>query len=191
VTYQSLGNPADPNYSVFNSDAYATGERFPNSGYARVTVGANGVKVDYVRTYLPADESPTKKNGTVEFSYTVAASAALKPTPEITTQPTAATVAAGLPATFSVVAQSSLPLSYQWRRNGVNLPGATMSGLTLSSVQASDAGSYSVVVTTSAGSVTSTAVALALGTSRLVNLSGAIRGQRGRSVDRRLRRGRR
>jgi hypothetical protein len=171
VTYQSLGNPADPNYSLFNSDAYATGERFPNSGYARVTVGPSGVKVDYVRTYLPADETPTKKNGSVEFTYTTAASSALKPTPEITVQPAAVTVAAGMPATFTVIAQSSLPMTYQWRRNGVNLPGATLSGLTLANVQATEVGGYSVVVTTTSGSVTSASAPLALGTSRLVNLS--------------------
>lgn len=171
VTYQSLGNPADPNYSLFNSDAYATGERFPNSGYARVTVAPTGVKVDYVRTYLPADESPTKKNGTVEFSYTVAASAALKPVPEITAQPVAVTVAAGSSAIFTVTAQSSLPMTYQWRRNGVNLYGATSSAISLPKVQSGDTGSYSVLITTSAGSVTSDAVALAIGSSRLANLS--------------------
>ena len=171
VTYQSLGNPADPNYSLFNADAYATGERFPNSGYARVTVTPTGVKVDYVRTYLTADESPTRKNGTVEFSYSLGSVSELTAAPVITQQPQAQTVAAGAAANFAVSATSSLPLSYQWKRDGFDLPGATTAVLSLPKVQATDAGNYSVVVTTTAGTATSTAVPLALGSSRLVNLS--------------------
>jgi hypothetical protein len=171
VTYQSLGNPADPNYSLFNSDAYATGERFPNSGYARVTVAPDAAKVEYVRTYLPADEGPAKKNGTAEFAYTIASSVSAGPQPSITAQPLSQTVVAGKSATFTVTATSSQPISYQWQRNGVALPGATSSGLTLANVQASDTGTYSVVVSTSAGTVTSAAATLSLGTSRLVNMS--------------------
>ena len=33
VTYQTLSEPADPNYSWFNSDAYLSGDKFPNTGY--------------------------------------------------------------------------------------------------------------------------------------------------------------
>jgi len=71
VTYQTLPEPADPNYSLFNADAYATGDKFPNAGYARVTVGPAGVKVEYVRSWLPQDELPGKTTGTVAFSYTI------------------------------------------------------------------------------------------------------------------------
>lgn len=71
VTYQSISEPADPNYSLFNADAYLTGDKFPNSGYTRVTVAPSGVKVEYVRTYLPADEGAGKTNGAVAFSYTM------------------------------------------------------------------------------------------------------------------------
>lgn len=71
VTYQSLSEPADPNYALWNSDAYLTGERFPSTGYTRVRVEPTGVKVEYVRTYLPKDEGPGKVNGTPVFSYTI------------------------------------------------------------------------------------------------------------------------
>ena len=171
VTYQALGNPADPNYSLFNSDAYATGERFPNSGYARVTVAPSGVKVEYVRTYPTTDEGPGKINGTVEFSYVTASAAEQTPVPVITTQPRALAVAKGSAVTFSVSASSSLAMSYQWKRNGVDIPGATTAVLGIAAGQAGDAGSYTVVVSTSAGSVTSTPAVLTLGASRLVNLS--------------------
>lgn len=71
VTYQSLSEPADPNYALWNSDAYLTGERFPSTGYTRVQVTPSGVKVEYVRTYLPKDEAVGKVNGTPVFSYTI------------------------------------------------------------------------------------------------------------------------
>lgn len=72
VTYQSLPEPADPYYTLYNDDAYLTGERFPNTGYTRVRVAPSGVQVDYVRTYLPEDETRLAvSNGQTAFSYTV------------------------------------------------------------------------------------------------------------------------
>jgi PKD repeat protein len=71
VTYQTLAEPADPNYSLFNADAYLSGDKLPNSGYTRVSVAPTGVKVDYVRTWLPADEGPGKVSGSVAYSYTI------------------------------------------------------------------------------------------------------------------------
>ena len=71
VTYQTLSQPADPNYTLWNADAYLTGDKFPNTGYTRVSVNPNQVKVDYVRTYLQKDEGPGKVHGEVAFSYTL------------------------------------------------------------------------------------------------------------------------
>jgi hypothetical protein len=71
VTYQTLSEPADPNYSLFNADAYLSGDKFPNTGCTRVGVSPAGVKVEYVRTYLPTDEGPGKTSGNVAFSYTI------------------------------------------------------------------------------------------------------------------------
>ena len=72
VTYLTLPNPADNNYSLFNSDAYTDYiYKTNNSGYVRFTVSAANVKVDYVRAYLPADEGPGKTNGMVEYSFTL------------------------------------------------------------------------------------------------------------------------
>ena len=80
--------------------------------------------------------------------------------PVITGQPQGQSVAAGASATFSVQASGSPAPTFQWTRNGVNILGATGSSLTLSPVQTSDAGSYAVVVTNTAGTVTSNAVTL-------------------------------
>jgi len=75
--------------------------------------------------------------------------------PVITNQPQSITVSQGNPATFSVTATGTPPLSYQWRKNGVNINGATNSSYTIPSVVAADQGNYSVVVSNSGGSVTS------------------------------------
>jgi len=75
--------------------------------------------------------------------------------PEITGPPTGQTVTEGESATFSVTATGTSPLSYQWRRDGANLPGETKATLDLSAVRANLAGSYTVVVTNQAGSVIS------------------------------------
>jgi hypothetical protein len=75
-------------------------------------------------------------------------------TPEITTQPLAQTVTAGQNVSFSIVGTGTAPLNYQWSFNGTALAGASTSALTLANVQTTDAGSYTVVVTNVAGSVT-------------------------------------
>lgn len=71
VTYQTLSEPADPNYTLYNSDAFVSGDKFPNTGYTRVNVSESGVKVDYVRTYLPSDEGAGKTSGSTAFSYLI------------------------------------------------------------------------------------------------------------------------
>ena len=81
--------------------------------------------------------------------------------PYITTQPTNQTVTAPQTATFSVVASGTAPLSYQWQKNGANVSGATASSYTTPATKTSDNGStFKVVVSNTAGSVTSNAATL-------------------------------
>jgi glucose/arabinose dehydrogenase len=81
--------------------------------------------------------------------------------PQITTQPSSVTVSAGQPATFTVAASGTAPLAYQWRRNGVNIPGATAASYTLSPAALSDNGAvFDVVVTNSFGTATSNGATL-------------------------------
>jgi len=75
--------------------------------------------------------------------------------PTITTQPVSQTVVDGGSAVFSVVAQSSVPLSYQWQLDGVDLDGATSATLELGAVTEGDAGSYRVIVGNTAGEIAS------------------------------------
>ena len=75
--------------------------------------------------------------------------------PLIGQQPSNQTTVAGNTVSFNVAATGSDPLGYQWQFNGQVLAGQTGPGLTLSQVQASQSGGYSVIVTNPAGSVTS------------------------------------
>jgi alpha-tubulin suppressor-like RCC1 family protein len=80
--------------------------------------------------------------------------------PVITQQPLARAVTQGAAATFSVAAVGSAPLTYEWRKDGVVIPGATGTSYTVASVQTSDASSYMVIVQNSLGSVSSNAAVL-------------------------------
>jgi hypothetical protein len=80
--------------------------------------------------------------------------------PLITTQPASSSVTAGASATFSVVANGTAPLTYQWSKNGVSIPGATAATYAITSTSSSDAGTYRVVVTNSLGTANSSAVTL-------------------------------
>ena len=71
LIYQSTPNPADASYQAFNREAYKSGDILPNSGYLRVTVSPQNVRVDYVRSYLRKDETHEHKNGELAFFYTV------------------------------------------------------------------------------------------------------------------------
>jgi alpha-tubulin suppressor-like RCC1 family protein len=75
--------------------------------------------------------------------------------PAITAQPVALSAAFGARVTLSVTASGSSPLDYVWRRTGVELPDFRTATLALPYLQIADAGSYSVTVRNSAGSVTS------------------------------------
>jgi uncharacterized repeat protein (TIGR03803 family) len=88
--------------------------------------------------------------------------------PVITMQPINQTVLPGAPATFRVAVVGNTPYAYQWQLNGTNLvnganvSGALTSRLTINSVFQPNAGTYSVVVTNSLGSIASTGAVLAI-----------------------------
>ncbi|MCB1129503.1 MAG: immunoglobulin domain-containing protein [Verrucomicrobiae bacterium] len=75
--------------------------------------------------------------------------------PVITSQPVSVTVKQGEPAMFSVTVSSPVPATYQWTRNGDDIPGATAAIYQISAAVPADEAVYRVVVTTPAGDVTS------------------------------------
>ena len=101
--------------------------------------GANGTKT---QPCLGAEDGWVVK---VPFSFP----------PRILVQPQGAVVSGGTAVSFSVSASALTPLTYQWKTNDVPIWGATNVTLTITNVQPSDGGRYTVVVSNDAGSVES------------------------------------
>jgi len=113
------------------------------AGFGLITVAQNPDRV----TLQTLGES-----GNVTLSYTVSSAA----TPTITTQPKNAIALPDQTARFTVKATGAAPLSYQWQKNGNDIPGATSSVYVTPPVTADDNGSlFLVVVSNSLGSVQS------------------------------------
>lgn len=102
----------------------------------------------------------------------LAVTVAVQTAPVITSSPASVSVAAGADATFTVTATGTDPLSYQWRRNGEAILGATNASYTIVGVQATDAASYDVIVSNAAGSAPSSAATLTV----LSGFSGWLQG---------------
>jgi hypothetical protein len=101
------------------------------------------------------------------------ATLALNGSPAITTQPVSQAVTVGQAATFSVTATSgTVPLSYQWQKNGVNIPAATSSSYTTPATAILDGGEkFTVAVTNAAGNVTSSAATLTVNPSPAIDVT--------------------
>lgn len=140
LTYQWRRNGVPINPAVNPSAATATLQltnvQTADTGIYDVVVSNDGGSVD------SDDVSLTVTGGPVD------------PAPVITDQPDDTTATLGSPATLSVTATGS-NLFYQWYKNGVLISGANSPTLNFPSVQLSDAGIYTVVITNSGGSVTS------------------------------------
>jgi sugar lactone lactonase YvrE len=121
------------------------------TGASALFNGPVGIAVDANGDLFVADTG----NNTVRERY-----AAASASPTITVQPVSQSVAIGAPATFSVQASGVPTPQYQWQFNSANIGGATNPSLTVLNVQATNLGTYSVVVSNSAGSATSNTCAL-------------------------------
>lgn len=111
---------------------------------------------DYSVVVTNAAGSATSATATL----TVTSGAPQPTAPTIVTQPAAAQVGAGNTATFAVGVAGTGPFTYQWRKDGAPIAGATLAYLTIPAVVAGDAGSYSVVVSSAAGQIASAGAAL-------------------------------
>jgi RHS repeat-associated protein len=80
--------------------------------------------------------------------------------PAITVQPVSINRAPGMSATFTVQATGTPLLTYQWRKDGANILGATGSQFAIGSVSMSDVGNYSVLIENAGGSAQSVTAAL-------------------------------
>jgi hypothetical protein len=135
-----------PSY-VYNNDSGVVAFSDAPANYTYLWVGLyeyNGfeyVLSDYqnilVTTYFPAPTDPLA----------------------VSSHPTSLNLNVGQRAAFSVTA-SGTDLSYQWKKDGVNIDGATSSSFTIASVSETDSGSYKATVMSSTGVVESNAAIL-------------------------------
>lgn len=83
--------------------------------------------------------------------------------PMITQHPFNQTVAVGQPVTFSVTASGTMPISYQWRRNGTDIPNANQASYTINSAALADNGAqFTVFVSNSIGNALSNPATLSV-----------------------------
>ena len=153
VTFKvtACGTPA-PSYQ-WRKDGVAisgaTGTSYPITGVTAASAG----------TYTVVVANPAGSVTSTGAVLTITAA------PVFTTQPISQTVAPGATVTFTAVASGSPAPTYQWRKDGVNITGATAGSYVITGASPGAAGTYSVVATNSAGSVTSAGAALTVTTS--------------------------
>jgi DNA/RNA endonuclease G (NUC1) len=134
------------------SDSLAGGASYPPiTVTVNVSASAPASVTNTVTVSGGGDANPA--NNTVYDSIAINSSGVTAPT--IASQPQPQTVNVGQAAIFSVTANGTAPLGYQWQFNGGAIAGATLSSYTRSNAQLADAGIYSVVVSNSAGIVVS------------------------------------
>lgn len=154
-----------------------TGLVSSRASYPSTCLGENGLGYGYYAGLLDEvslyDRPLTEAEVLAIYNAGAAGKCGPPTPPEIITQPTNQTVLAGGTASFYVGATGTLPMDYQWQFNGTNLASGTNALLTLTNVQASQAGNYQVVVTNVAGGVTS-AVAVLTVTACTPGLAGLV-----------------
>jgi hypothetical protein len=143
-----------------NDVPYVLVEQVDYSNRAPWTAAADGIGLTLQRLLEPAyGNDPTNWIG--------AAASAAAPyiaggtAPSITSSPQNVTAVAGRSVSFTVSVAGTPPFSYRWRFNGTNPVGSSPT-LTLNSVQANQAGVYSVIVFNSAGSAVSAGAQLSV-----------------------------
>ncbi|AYB30373.1 PQQ-dependent sugar dehydrogenase [Chryseolinea soli] len=87
--------------------------------------------------------------------------------PFITTQPASATIPIGQSVTFSVKALGSTPFTYQWQKDGADIPGAKSATYTITNAVETNSGKYRVIVSNSAGSTPSNEATLTVTTNKI------------------------
>ena len=102
----------------------------------------------------------TGQGGSPTFTYTIEVAAAQGTAPAISAQPQTQTTDEGQSVTFSVTASGDPAPTFQWRKDGAEVTGATSSTFSISSVATNDAGAYTVVISNASGNVTSASATL-------------------------------
>jgi hypothetical protein len=143
--------PADPGTHMANVQFFV--DDMTNAAFRHdlppVNVGFNSIHLLACSVFAPATSETAGAFDALTFQAVN--------DPYIVQQPVSLTNDFGTTATFSVVGMAA---SYQWKKNGGDVNGATNATLTLNSVSLGDAGSYTCVLTGANGSISSSAATL-------------------------------
>jgi hypothetical protein len=131
------------------------------AGATAATYVISNVKLTDAATYSVVVSNSAGSTTSDNAALTVVPAASA---PTFTTQPASQTVTAGSAVTFAALASGSPAPAYQWQMNGMNIPGATGTSYTITNTGLSNAGSYTLVASNTAGSATSSGAALAVNT---------------------------
>ncbi len=112
-------------------------------------------------SYCADHEGPDTEGSRVAF-YQLTVTHSPYSVPVITLPPVSQTAGEGATVTFRARAQSTGPLAFRWRKDGVEIPSATSSNLTLTNLTRAHAGQYSVTASNGAGTATSAAASLSI-----------------------------
>lgn len=134
--------------------------------------GSNGPSLTFA-SVQPADAGSyrvvaTNSAGSVSSSV---ATLTVNAPPGIGAAPSNQAISAGETLTLTVTATGVPAPTFQWLKDGVEIPGATATTYTVASAGQIDAGVYTVRLTNSVGSVTSAGITVTVKSSRLANLS--------------------
>jgi hypothetical protein len=119
--------------------------------------GANGThySIENVQSWNAGTYQVVVTNGSGTVTSPAAVLTVTPVIPYFVLQPVGASLPAGTNLTLSGLARGSEPITYQWRRANADLPGAVQTSLTLSNVQPSDSGGYTLVAFNGVGPFTS------------------------------------
>jgi outer membrane protein assembly factor BamB len=154
-TVMATGTPS-PSYQWTKGSTAIAGATSASYTTPATVAGDNGATF----TVTVSNSAGNVTSNAAHLTVTVAAAA-----PTITMQPTDQSVAAGQMATFTVMATGTAPLTYQWKKGGTAIAGATSASYTTPATTAGDTGTtFTVTVSNSTGNVTSNAAHLTVTT---------------------------
>jgi mucin-19 len=171
MTLNTVGSSFDTLLAVYTGNSVSaltlvvSDDDFSNVLQSQVVFGAKGGK-----TYRIAVDGFNGASGPIDLNLTWAPAVL----PSILSSPQPQIDIPGATVSFSASATGSPPLSFQWRKNGVNISGATGPILTLQNISSNDAATYTAVVSDQLTNVNTSGAPLTLDTgSTFLTLAGA------------------
>ncbi len=176
ITQQPIGSQLITVGQIATFRVHFTGVPAPSVQWKKNGVNVPGAtSFEYVFAVKSGDDGIYTAVITNSIGTVTSANALLtigSPPSPTTIQPASQTAMAGSTVTLTFALTGSPTPSIQWRKNGVDIPGATSPTLTLSNISKADAGSYTALVTNGLASIlSSTSVLSVQNPGRLTNVS--------------------